>query len=103
MSLKEQMEKQFADEGGLASLLDLALSTSDRETLTYCMSCILNLSGEGRADSRLFDSEFDIVRSIATLAEGPDHRIRQYCAKALTFFTMLDDIEEKLVSMDIIR
>ncbi|GMH76078.1 hypothetical protein TrST_g9441 [Triparma strigata] len=101
MSLKEQMETQFAEEGGLESLLELALSTKDRETLTYCMSCILNLSGEGRADSKLFD--FGIVKAISQLSlETSDPRVMQYCAKSLCFFTQLEDIEERLISMGII-
>lgn len=106
MSLREQMETQFVTEGGLKSLLDLALSTADRETLTYCMSCILNLSGECRKDSRLF--EFHIVQAINMLAESCDPkdssgaRIRQYVAKSLTYFTMLPDVEEKMVADGII-
>ena len=100
MSLREQMEVQFVNEGGLKSLLELALSTTDHETLRYCMSCILNLAGEGTKDTKLFD--FNIIHAISQLGETHDSRVEQYVAKSLCFFTMLDDIEERLISDGII-
>ena len=101
MSLREQMETQFVNEGGLKSLLELALSTTDHETLKYCMSCILNLAGEGSKDTKLFD--FNIIAAITQLYETTDDvRVEQYVAKSLCFFTMLDSVEERIVSEGII-
>ena len=83
MSCNETMQSQFIEQGGLAALLELAISCNDEEVVTNCAACLVNLIPYGDYYSPRRLLEAGVVRVLVRLALGHDPRVRHYCALCL--------------------
>lgn len=98
MSCNDTMQSQFIEQGGLAALLELAISCSDEEVVTNCAACLVNLIPYGDYYSPRRLLEAGVVRVLVRLALGHDPRVRHYCALCLCRLSAERGLEEWLIA-----